>query len=122
MAYESRIYIVDVHHLGEAKSGPVIYAERIAAFDLSAMGYSNGWKELFSKPVDYSIYAEDGDTKITEDRYGERLGCADLGKVIDWLEAAEKRNHYRRIPPALGLLKGFDTSQWGNLQVVHFGY
>lgn len=122
MAYESRIYLVDVHHMGEAKSGRVFFAETIAVFNLSSMGYGNGWSGLFTTPVDFGIYAENGNDKFCEDRYGDHLKSADFDKVIAWLESAEKRDHYRRIPPLLGILKGFDRREWEDLQIVHYGY
>lgn len=120
MAYESRIYLVEVHHMGEAKSGKVFFAETVAVFNLSSMG--GGWTSLFSKPIDFEIYAENGNDKFCEDRYGDHLKSADFDKVINWLEAAKERDPYRRIPPVLGMLKGFDRNQWEDLQIVHYGY
>lgn len=126
MAYESRIYIVDVHREKDKDNpnyGTVYYAERIAAFNLGCMGYSNGWRELFEKTIDYDLYNEDGDKKINADKYGARLTSADFEKVIEWLEKrSASKEHYRRIAPVLAMLKGFDRSEWDDLQIIHYGY
>lgn len=125
MGYESRIYVIDVHRekkKGHKDYGKVRYAEKIVTFNLSCMGYTNGWKNLFNKPIDYKIYADNGDETFDTDRYGERLKSADLGEVIHWLETRGNDQHYRRIAPVLGMLKGFDISEWDELQIVHYGY
>lgn len=126
MAYESRIYVVDVHREKDKDNpnyGKVYYAERIAAFNLGCMGYTNGWRELFAEIIDYELYEENSDNKINTDKYGARLTSADFEKVIKWLEQwCESGKHYRRIAPVLAMLKGFDRSEWDDLQIIHYGY
>ena len=117
MGYESRLCIVKAF-----KS--MNYAEIIARFDCSNMGYGNGWRELFSKPFNCAMYADDGNTQIKEDCYSDELKYADFPSVIAWLEKEIRKNDYRRLKPLLSLLKGFDLSQWpdGDMQIVHYGY
>lgn len=117
MGYESRLYIVK-----ECKA--ISYAEVIARFDCSKMGYGNGWRELFDNPFDCKMYAEDGNTLIEKDCYGEKLKTADFPTVIAWLENEIEKESYRRLKPLLGLLKGFDLSEWtdGEMRIVHYGY
>lgn len=88
------------------------------------MGYGNGWRELFNKPFNCTMYADDGNTPIKEDCYGDGLEYADFQSVIGWLEKETQESNYRRLKPLLSLLKGFDLSQWtdGEMQIVHFGY
>lgn len=114
MGYESRLYIVETHKNSS-------YAEKIATISMSKMG-GNGWNELFNKPFEYEMYADDGNTLLTEDRYGEKLTYAEFEPVIKWLETKGKEMDYRRIAPLLGLLKSFDRSQWDELKIVHYGY
>lgn len=124
MGYESRLYIVDVHRNkqeGSKDFGKVYFAERIATLELSCMGYTNGWKDLFDKPIDYKIFVTD-DEDTNKDKYGEIMKSADFDKVIHWLETKGAEEHYRRIAPVLGMLKGFNRSEWDELQIVHFGY
>lgn len=123
MAYESRIYVVDVHREKIHCKNKVYYAERIASFNLGCMGYDNGWRELFTETIDYDIYNEYGSKKIHADKYGARLTSADFETVIKWLERrSEQKEHYRRIAPVLAMLKGFDRSEWDDLKIIHYGY
>lgn len=119
MGYESKIYVVSKSGIsfGEEKE----YAEVIAVF------YASKYIELaavFKKVTDCYIYADDGDTMILEDRYGDELKEAPLSDVISFLEGELERGEtYRRIKPLLALLKSFDTSVWGkNLVCLHYGY
>lgn len=114
MGYESRLYIV------ETRKGSN-FAQKIATINMSQMG-GNGWRGLFDKPFGHELYADDGNTVLTEDKYGEKLTYAEIDSVIEWLENEGKEMKYRRITPLLGLLKGFDRSQWSDLKIVHFGY
>lgn len=116
MGYESRLYIVKA-------SKEINYAEVIAMFNCRGMP-GNGWRSMFDKPFERELYADDGNTLITEDKYGEKLKYADFLTVIDWLEKAVEKDDYRRLRPLLSLLKGFDLSQWtdGEMQIVHYGY
>lgn len=88
------------------------------------MGYGNGWRELFNKPLGSKMYAEDGNTVIEEDCYGEKVKYSEFEPVIEWLEEEMKRSGYRRLKPLLSLLKGFDLQEWkdGEMLIVHFGY
>lgn len=120
MGYESRIYVMNVHKGYSICGKP--YAERIAVFDLCCMGSERRWEKLFQTPVDYDIYATDGNTVLSEDNYGDSLMSASLADVISCLEELETKEHYRRIPPLLNMLKGFDPAEWDQLQCVHYGY
>lgn len=115
MGYESRLYIVK-------ENKTVNYAEVIARFDCSKMRCNNGWRELFKKPLESKMYADDGNTLIEEDNYGEKLKSAEFQSVIAWIEKEVQKSDYRRLKPLLSLLKGFDLTQWpdGEMQIVHF--
>lgn len=125
MSYESRVYIVNVIRENDPKSedyGKARAAEIISQFNLSSMGYNNGWRELFNKPIDFEIYAEDGDVATSEDKYGAHLQAGDLGAIIDWLEAWPDTRTYRRIPPFLAALNAINPGEWDELKIVHYGY
>ena len=71
------------------------------------------------------IYADDGDTQIVEDRYGDTLKEASVEEVVEKLERiVENGEDYRRIFPLLAALKAFEShsNQWGNIAVLHYGY
>ncbi len=130
MGYESRIYVVrtDIYDKWDGKP----YGSKIAIFNLSNMGIEkyNGVKftELFDKVNDCSIYADDGNTEIIKDNYGEELHyTTDIEKVISWLEASEADDSYRRAELFLNFLKVLNqqikTNVWMNeIRLVHYGY
>lgn len=119
MGYESRIYVVNLHR-NRAIGNKVFWAEKIAMFNLSSM--RGNWCSLFNRPIEYELYEENGDDKFDTDNYGDHLKDADINSVIQWLEKECKRSDYRRLRPALALLKEFNQSEWEELRVVHFGY
>ena len=114
MAYESRIFVVNVHK--ETR-----YGEIAARYDLSNMGGDESFYNLFDTPIDYIFYP-DGNRQTDKDLYDDKIQSADINKLIEWLETKGRQTNYRRIEPLIGLLKGFKLSEWENLQVVHYGY
>jgi hypothetical protein len=120
MGYESRLYVVNKTTTKNFE-GTHFYAEKIATFDLSKIGEY----EIFHKypATDCYIYADDGNTEILKDCYGEELieiPIPDAIKILEDLIA--KYPNYRRWRPCLSLLKGFNPDQWDNLVVLHYGY
>lgn len=125
MGYESKVYIVNVFSHNDVLLDGTIrkgYGEIVAMVDMCKMGYNNGWKELFTKPIDYEIYAENGDESTGEDKYGDSIKSGDLTKIIAWLEYQIKIDDYRRLKPLLAILKAFDPDEWKDLQILHYGY
>ena len=118
MGYESRIYVVNKTSLAENDGKK--YAQLIARFDMSKMG---GFDDLFKKETDCYVFADDGNTKIETDAYGDRLKEASVEDVIEYLDTFEKtQDYYRRIHPLLGCLQSFNPSDWEGLVVLHYGY
>ena len=120
MGYESKFHIVQGHDFEDGKGA--FFAERIAMFDMSKLGHDSHTFALVQRsPVTtYYIYADDGDTKITQDCYGEALKEIE---ITDLLSALKKDDHlHGRMKPFIALLESFDASEWKNLKVLHFGY
>jgi len=118
MGYESRLYVVNKRgsFTGETKQ----WAEVVAVFNMCKFGAFN---DIFKKETDCYIYADDGNTEITKDRYGAVLTEASLEEVIEYLENYKvTKEHYRRVEPVLMLLKSFNPSEWDDLVVLHYGY
>jgi len=128
MAYCSRLYFVDANRsLSRKKVIPVIIAE----FNCERM--PAGFEKIFQKEIDYKLYGVSGGvtpdgyecTKDTDtDCYGEHCKSASAKDIISWID--ENRNddykYYRRIIPLYGMLTGFCSDEWRNLEVVHYGY
>lgn len=118
MAYESRLYIVEKYdsHIENSKK----YGQVIAMYDMCKFHAFDG---IFKNETDCYIFADDGNTKIEIDMYGEPLKEATVKEVIDYLDDYKKEGeYYRRVEPLLGLLKGFNLDDWDNLVVLHYGY
>jgi len=125
MSYESRIYV------GVVRNGDDYFSE-IAKFQIGKIDYTGAFHRLIgmSKDVDdLCLYADDGDTEITIDKYGEKLKELPLDDVIKALGKDKER--YRRIPPVIEFLRVIKVQKefgvWGyeddvNIKVLHFGY
>ena len=133
--YEHRLYIVNRQELYPRKEGAesFIFGSVIAEYNCSLMPGS--FFDLFAdaKEIDFGLFAENSDEETMIDRYGSHCTMLKLPDVIAYLEKltdSEEWGTYRRLAPLLGLLKGFDESQWdesridGNdsLWIVHYGY
>jgi len=125
MGYEHKLIVVDVcENMPETVNGKrYFWGEKVATIE---MGSVPAFFPLFDKtPTDCFYYADDGETIITEDMYGKPLGMASVEDVIKTVEKEIEEGgdpNYRRWKPLLGLLKGFDLSQWRNLVVLRFGH
>ena len=129
MGYESKLYIVRKTSFGiDTLNGGKVWAEVIASFRLAKCPPVADFMRKCPN-TDCYIYADDGDTQILEDRYGEPLTESDLESLIEVLEKESEDKSfggvcYRRIMPLLVMLKQFneDKGRWENLKVLHFGY
>ena len=126
MGYESKIYIVEKTNCFCSEENGMKYARVLAMFDVSKFYELADW--FSNKPATkHYIYADDGDTEIIEDRYGDTLKEASVKEVIEKLErivTVENGVDYRRIFPLLAALKAFEShsEQWGDIAVLHYGY
>lgn len=121
MGYESRIYIVNKTTIND---GGKVWAEVIAMFNMCV--HPTLADLMRSKPVtDCYIYADDGNTHIIEDKYGDPITEASVADVIAVLEKdIANGEDYRRIYPLLATLKSLEehSHQWKDLAVLHYGY
>lgn len=120
MGYESTFYIVEKSDLYNNKIGKK-WAKDIASFDMCKIGASS-WLSRYPE-TEYYFYADDGNTEVVEDCYGEPLKEIPISDLIDILENDPELQGYRRTEPFLALLKGFDQSKFNNnLVVLHYGH
>lgn len=123
MGYESRIYIVDKTDI-KGLTTKKKYAQLIARFDMGVLT-PLAYKFQNMPKTDCYVYADDGNTQIIEDKYGEELTEASIAEVIAVLEKeVENGENYRRIFPLLATLKTLNEhkDQWKDLAVLHYGY
>ena len=125
MGYESKLYIVNKlpEHVAIRYNG-MQYSELIAMVDICK------YHKWSNKAINYPrtncyFYAEDGNTIIIEDQYGEPLKEVPLDDALDILdEAFYSGDSYRRLGPALALLQSLkdNENKWDEIVVLHYGY
>lgn len=122
MGYESKIYVVTKSDLKDEND--MRYANLIAMFDMGKYPTLSG---VFKKQTDCYIFADDGNTKILEDRYGASLTEANIDDVIRVLEDnVYSEEPYRRTLPLLVTLETIksqvESKYWNNVAILHYGY
>lgn len=116
MGYESKLYVVDKH---DWKGCDGKWGEVIASFDLCCVPINFAQYPA----TDCYIIADDGNTRIIEDKYGDPLREIPIQDAIEMIEKVIKTgDYYRRYKPCLNLLKGFNINNWENLVVLHYGH
>lgn len=124
MGYESKVYIVEKTNYSWNENDDKKFARVLAVFDMACFRELSDW--FRNKPATkHYIYADDGNTQIIKDGYGDVLKEASVKEVIDRLEKiVENGEDYRRIFPLLATLKVFEaqSNRWGNIAVLHYGY
>ena len=121
MGYESRMFVVNKSDsLYENKDGKSRrWAEIIAIFNMSCLG--DVGRKFRNYPAT-DCYINNADDEVIADCYGDALKEIPLADAINIITEAAANENYRRFVPFLGLLNGFDPSEWSNLVVLHYGY
>jgi hypothetical protein len=122
MGYESKLYVVEKSHkFSDEEKG---YARIIAMFDMCKCG---NLVNVFKNETDWYFYADDGNTQVLEDRYGDTLKEATVEEVIIAVEEIiASGDNYRRWFPLLATLKVIQNQCeqriWKDIAVLHYGY
>lgn len=122
MGYESKLYVVE--KASKFPNEEMRYCQVIVMLDLCKFYPISSVRHHYPTTECY-FYADDGDTKVLEDRYGDPLREMPIEDVIRILEdALNNGDNYRRIYPALAGLKALEQQkhQWRELVVLHYGY
>lgn len=125
MGYESKIYIVRKSEYAYFYEEGKRWAEEIAMIDMCKCYELSG--VLRSKPeTDCYIYADDGNTKILEDRYGMPLTETPLREAVQIVKDVIENSIYGywRYPVLLATLQAiYDQVGDDDLYaVLHYGY
>lgn len=121
--YESRIYIVAPTGQRDSKSGKC-FAETLAVFNL---GYVDSMIDIpvseHWKPTNYFVYADDGETEILEDMYGDELRELTVDDLISKLTFTDGIAVSRRAAILLSALRAIRlTYDKHDIVCLHFGY
>lgn len=122
MGYESKIYIGEKSSIKD--NDGMTYVQVIAMFDMCKIG---NLINVFDRKTDCYFYADDGNTKVLEDKYGDALTEADIEDFIYVLEeAVDSGENYRRIFPLLSTLQTIyeqrKDKRWNDIVLLHYGY
>ena len=117
MGYESKLYVVKESDLKIPSDNGKVWAQVVGMIDLCVC-YSI--VDVFTREANGYIYADDGNTRIEEDKYGSPLGVANLDEVIEKLKEIVKDTDYHRAKVALAFLKGVQKSM-PDCVVYHYG-
>ena len=122
MAYESRILVVNkFDSKGFDKEVKDFFAcEEITRFNLCRIDNDILLKVIAFPPTDCYIW-EDG-KPTAKDRYGDPIREIPLKEAVKIFTYASAVHDYRRYEPCASLLRGFNTSEWGDLVVLYYGY
>ena len=118
MGYESKLYVVEEANFKMPSDKGKVWAEVIGMVDLCKC---YPIKEVFDEIADGYIYADDNNTRIEEDAYGEPLRVASLEAVIARLKIIARTENYWRAKIALAFLKEVQKTN-PNCKVYHYGY
>lgn len=123
MGYESKFYIVEKGHYDDSRQ--MHYGHVIAMFDMSKCYPLSSVFQGFKK-TDCFFYADDGNTEIVEDMYGEPLKEATIERTLRLVQTVMEEEDYRRLLSFEALLRALQAQQkdgkWGDLAVLHYGY
>lgn len=122
MSVESKIYIVAPSNQRNKEVGKY-WAETLAVFNL---GYVDELQDVNKryKQTSYYIYADDGDTEILEDKYGDELTELTLDQLMYELtimdgKVAVSRRAATLLSALLTIRKNYDD---GDILCLHYGY
>ena len=118
MGYESKLFIVEESDFKIPSDNGKVYARVVGSIDLCKCYPIT---EVFVDNANGYIYADDGNTRIDEDMYGNPFGVATLDEVIEKLKEIVKDSDYHRAKVALGFLKAVQKDM-PHCVVYHFGY
>lgn len=121
MGYESRLYVVRKSKSQTSPESGLRWAEKIAIFDLCKVPAVSDKMRAY-KNTDAFIYADDGNTEIVQDDYGEALKEVPLADAIEIMENAAAKDYYWRYGPCIALLKAVQECAPCEIVVLHYGY
>lgn len=120
MSYESQIYIVKPRRGDMPGDCGLDYAEKVAMFRLGYVDRMYEFARCYPESSCY-IYADDGDTEITLDKYGDRLREIPIRDLLFQLD--RYNSEYRRwdISAVIAILLHYCDSP-AKLVALHYGY
>lgn len=125
MGYETRIYIGEPSSYPDPKN-KIVWFQVMGMVDCSKIGYTPVSKEVIAKGHACYFYGSDGNTRITEDCYGEKCRAVPIALVMESLKGM-LGGRYTRIRWAYDMLKTMSKQRktYHGMKATHcilFGY
>ena len=123
MGYETKL-IIGVKHSGNLfQENGFNWLNEVASIDLCKSCFYDTYIDKEKDTEKLFIYGSDGNTKITEDRYGSPLLAIEPKNVLKMMVAANKVEKYRRYNAAIPMLKSLIKDFEGeNLTCILYGH
>lgn len=119
--YESKIYIVAPTEQYSRDAGKC-FAEIIAVFNLGSVHTLIDINERYG-PTNYYVYADDGDTRVMYDMYGEELRELTVDQLILELSIHMTVTFNNRVSVLLSTLRDIRELYDDNtILCLHYGY
>lgn len=118
MGYEHKLYVVKKGNFTEENGKR--WASVVAVVDISKC-YPLNWMIKDKPETDCFFYADDGNTRIDVDMYGDPLTELTPSEAVEVLEAIVNGGiQYDRLNIALAMLRAAKDEE--DLAVLHYGY
>ena len=124
MGYEQKFYFVDISRSkGVSNCQDKNWAEVIAMFDYCKDSRLADFVRRVGKDSNCYIYADDGNTEVCVDDYGDPLMLIDVDYMLGYL-AGNKDDEYRRYSLFYDMVKSFseNKSKFRNLAILRYGH
>lgn len=131
MGYETKLVLGYPYRSIDEELGAILLC-KVAEVNLSKVSTSSATGRLLAHlravaTQRYAYYADDGNTVITEDRYGDRLSAVPLLELLKAIDRdQEVQGAYRRFTLARGLLDAAAVHEndwrYSGLVCIQYGY
>jgi len=123
MGYETKLIIGQLTDMKGVKNSDCDWVNVISEIDLCKTGIiPDTYLVKYRDTHKVFIYATDGDTEISKDRYGSQLFAVSPSEVLNLMVKANKKQKYRRYNAAIPLLKSLIKDFGSDLTCVLYGH
>lgn len=113
MGYETTIYVGSLPLLRLDKDRPLAWLQVMGMIDCSVLHDGLVSEEVVKNGLPAYFFGTDGDTQITEDKYGTKLVAVPIKHVIGGLKQLLSTNKYSRAQHAYDMLRSMKKKRKG---------
>lgn len=113
MGYETTIYVGSLPLLRLDKDRPLAWLQVMGMIDCSRLAGGLVTYEVAKEGIPAYFFGTDGDTMITEDKYGTKLVAVPIKNVIEGLKLLLSTEKYSRAQHAYDMLRSMKKKRKG---------